>query len=263
MLPNWFVAYFGRPRTAPPELLARLRAGEKLPCVKCSTMVLPITFVRQRGGCKNCILSLREKLVFPDDVVQAYARKAIEQPSVKRFWQCPGCGGILEKNEATRRAVGQLAGLAGSATCSFCGSSQSASEVYSVAFDFVESDDFISNMGRDQDNVSFDQRRMRCAYCGQIVALKADLVTFRCWRCKTDISVQPEQRGKNVSCASAPGTCPMSPMFTIAQALRHRMLRGRVCAVAGVGSATTPSAASLARSSRRLIMPVVPLTPFG
>jgi len=106
MLPNWFVAYFGRPRTAPPELLARLRAGEKLPCVKCSTMVLPITFVRQRGGCKNCILSLREKLVFPDDVVQAYARKAIEQPSVKRFWQCPGCGGILEKNEATRRAVG-------------------------------------------------------------------------------------------------------------------------------------------------------------
>src|SRR5687768_10059329 len=48
----------------------------------------------------------------------------------------------------------------------------------------------------------------------------------------------------------------MSPMFTIAQALRQRMLRGRVCPVAVVGIATTPSAARLASSSRRFIMPM-------
>src|SRR5688572_632266 len=50
----------------------------------------------------------------------------------------------------------------------------------------------------------------------------------------------------------------MSPMFTIAQALRQRMLRGRVCPVAVVGIATTPNAARLASSSRRFIMPVMP-----
>src|SRR5215204_4438137 len=50
----------------------------------------------------------------------------------------------------------------------------------------------------------------------------------------------------------------MSPMFTIAQALRQRILRRRVCPVAVVGIATTPSAARLASSSRRSIMPVRP-----
>jgi hypothetical protein len=43
----------------------------------------------------------------------------------------------------------------------------------------------------------------------------------------------------------------MSPRFTIAQALRQRMLRGRVFPVAVVGIATTPSAARLDNSSRR------------
>jgi hypothetical protein len=101
---------------------------------------------------------------------------------MNRFWQCPKCGGILEKNEVTLQVAGKLAGLAGSATCSFCSASQSATEVYAGAFDFAESDEFIARMGADRGNVSFDQGRMRWLYRGRLVALRSDGSAKKWWQ---------------------------------------------------------------------------------
>ena len=64
------------------------------------------------------------------------------------FWQCPNCGGILEKRKATLGVVDDVAGLMGSATCSFCGTSHSATQVYEGAFDLAETDEFVRTKGK-------------------------------------------------------------------------------------------------------------------
>lgn len=97
------------------------------------------------------------------------------QPSdFGRFWQCPDCGGILEKNEATLLTVRKMRGVAGRASCSFCGHAEEASRVYNGAFDFVQSDEFIQRMGTDQENLAFDESSKRWYYKKEVVALRAD-----------------------------------------------------------------------------------------
>lgn len=89
----------------------------------------------------------------------------------KIFWQCTKCGGILQKNAVTLAASDQLKGIAGNATCSYCGTTHPASDVYGGQYDFAESDDFIRQMGADQGNLSFDETTMRYSYKGRVVEL--------------------------------------------------------------------------------------------
>jgi hypothetical protein len=93
----------------------------------------------------------------------------------KIFWQCPKCGGILEKKAATLAASDQLKGILGDATCSYCMTGQPAADVYGGKYDFAESDDFIRQMAADQVNVSFDEARMRYSYKGKVVELASSL----------------------------------------------------------------------------------------
>jgi len=50
------------------------------------------------------------------------------------------------------------------------------------AFDFAESDAFITKMGSDQPNVAFDQARKRWLYSGHVVALQSDIVDKKWWQ---------------------------------------------------------------------------------
>ncbi len=67
-----------------------------------------------------------------------------------------------------------LAGIGGTATCSYCSSSFLASSVYEGAFDFAESDFRIRAMASEQGNMHFDTTSKRWYYCGQLVKLRSD-----------------------------------------------------------------------------------------
>jgi len=99
--------------------------------------------------------------------------------NINRLWQCPKCGGILEKNENTFQISGKLKDILGEAKCSFCGSSHSAKEVYNGTFDFAESDEFILKIAKDRENIKFDQTKMRWVYKGSIIKLKIDRNDFK------------------------------------------------------------------------------------
>jgi hypothetical protein len=93
---------------------------------------------------------------------------------MKKFWQCPACGGILIKDEVTMKAIDALRGFGGTARCSYCSVSQDVALVYSGTFDFHNSDDFIEKMGEDKASTEFDGKLERWRYRGELVQLEID-----------------------------------------------------------------------------------------
>lgn len=92
----------------------------------------------------------------------------------KEFWQCPKCGGILQKQKETMELKDNVAGMLGSVACSYCSNSLPAASVYAGQFDFVDTDEQIRSMASDKENMRFDQKSLRWRYKGKIVALLYD-----------------------------------------------------------------------------------------
>lgn len=92
----------------------------------------------------------------------------------KILWQCPNCGGILEKSQETIGLKKMAAGLLGMVTCSYCSGKLPSSTVYDGQFDFSDSDQRIREMANDRTNIMFDESIMRWRYCGEIVCLACD-----------------------------------------------------------------------------------------
>ena len=71
-------------------------------------------------------------------------------------------------------AASVTAEICGAATCSACGASQAAADVYGGAFDFEAEDAFIDRMSADIQNVDFDAQKQRYLYRGKVVWLASD-----------------------------------------------------------------------------------------
>lgn len=95
--------------------------------------------------------------------------------SSKQLWQCPTCGGILQKNSSTMAMADKVAGLAGNATCNYCGNSHSATRVYAGEWDFADSDQRIMQIASARIDIAYDESCERWRYRGQILKLAKDL----------------------------------------------------------------------------------------
>lgn len=92
----------------------------------------------------------------------------------KKLWQCPNCGGILEKQQVTMDLKEKVAGLLGMVTCSYCSGGVPTSTVYDGQFDFSDSDQRIREIANDRTNIMFDESIMRWRYKGIVVSLACD-----------------------------------------------------------------------------------------
>lgn len=96
-------------------------------------------------------------------------------PSSKEMWQCPKCGGILQKQRETIEIKDKVGVLLGSATCSYCSTNVPASAVYEGQFDFADPDERIRQVTSDRENMQFDPRVMRWHYKSEVVPLACDI----------------------------------------------------------------------------------------
>lgn len=92
----------------------------------------------------------------------------------KELWQCPQCGGILQKQRETMAIKDKAGALIGTATCSYCSGSTPVSAVYAGQFDFADSDEHIRKISSDRAHMEFDEGTMRWRYKGQTVRLAPD-----------------------------------------------------------------------------------------
>lgn len=86
----------------------------------------------------------------------------------------PHLWGILQKNSSTMAFAGQVAGLAGNATCNYCGTSHSATQVYDGQWDFADSDQRIMQIASARIDIVYDESVRRWRYRGQILKLAKD-----------------------------------------------------------------------------------------
>ena len=92
------------------------------------------------------------------------------------LWQCPNCGGILEKYQETMMLNEKVSAIHGKVTCSYCSMRVPTNSVYSGQFDFVDSDSLIRKIANDHDNIEFDNKINRWRYHGEIVLLACDTI---------------------------------------------------------------------------------------
>jgi hypothetical protein len=87
--------------------------------------------------------------------------------SGKRYWQCPGCGGIVVKNAAIPTISGSPTEQMGHVICGLCGVVSDAAAVYAGEYDLAVSDDVLLEMKAHPESVQFDEEEKRWYYRGK------------------------------------------------------------------------------------------------
>ncbi len=149
-----------------------------LVCSECSRM-----FAFDEQVARECALSGKERpdagpsnwksvdsIVFP--IIVEYVDAVADRKrglSMKKYFQCSGCGSVLIKNPDTLQLAEAGLTVSGGTTCSDCRTRSDARSIYSGAYDFECDDEAIETMLRDPDNAIPNKAARTWTYLGKTI----------------------------------------------------------------------------------------------
>jgi len=95
--------------------------------------------------------------------------KLNKKSSNKKFYQCPGCGSVYEKDQTNLKLTEAGISIVGGKTCSDCYTRSDSSEIYSGKYDFDCDDIVIEEMLRDPDNAIYDSVKKIWTFKGNTI----------------------------------------------------------------------------------------------
>jgi hypothetical protein len=122
------------------------------------------------------------------DLLEQWGANPESDDLPKLLWQCSSCGGVLQRPNALAGLSKTGATIAGTATCSFCGSEHQAASVYGGTFDFADTDQGVEEvLGA---GAVFDSGLRRWRLGDNILMLQSDTPSVEGGVGRTPASVQ-------------------------------------------------------------------------